>query len=344
VKRFLSLLVIVALSAVLLVASRPALVADVLDQITGDSGEITYVDPEISGTGSRSLIALPEDRADAILGELEAAESSIDLYVYLLPSDEVLEELTSAHNRGVEVRVILEPDPFGGGNSNQEAFDHLDGIGIEVRWAPDEFTFSHVKSVVVDDHVALIMTLNLSYTALTTNREFAVLTTVPSDVQEVSRLFEADWAGDAYSPESPIVTSPDNSRAVMEELIESAGSSIWIYAEVVRDREIRNELIAAAEDGIAVRLLVPTSPAEDDLMIYRELEAAGAEVRYLAGAYSHAKAILVDGERLFIGSQNLTMTSLDENRECGIVLTEAAPIARLIAIFETDWSISESVR
>jgi hypothetical protein len=38
------------------------------------------------------------------------------------------------------------------------------------------------------------------------------------------------------------------------------------------------------------------------------------------------------------------MTSLDENRECGIVLTEAAPIARLIAIFETDWSISESVR
>jgi phosphatidylserine/phosphatidylglycerophosphate/cardiolipin synthase-like enzyme len=242
------------------------------------------------------------------------------------------------------VRVILEQDPFGGGNSNQEAFDHLDGIGIEVRWAPDEFTFSHIKSVVVDDHVALIMTLNLSYTALTTNREFAVLTTVPSDVQEVSRLFEADWSGDAYSPESPIVTSPDNSRAVMEELIESAGSSIWIYAEVVRDREIRNELIAAAEDGIAVRLLVPTSPAEDDLLIYRELEAAGAEVRYLAGAYSHAKAILVDGERLFIGSQNLTMTSLDENRECGILLTEAAPIARLIAIFETDWSISESVR
>ena len=342
--RFLSLLVVVALSVGLIVALRSGPGEDLLDRVTGDTGRTNYLAPELPESGSRSLIALPEDGAGAILGELEAAQSAIDLYVYLLPSEEVLEALTDAHQRGVEVRVILEQDPFGGGKSNQEAFDHLDGIGIDVHWAPEEFTFSHIKSFVVDDRVALIMTLNLSYTALTTNRELAVLTTVPSDVQEVARLFEADWSGDDYAPEAPIVTSPDNSRAVLTDLIESAETSISIYAEVVRDREIRNALIDRADDGIAVRLLVPTSPAEDDLLIYRELVAASAEVRYLAGAYSHAKAILIDGERLLVGSQNLTMTSMDDNRELGIVLAEPTPIARLIAIFDSDWAISEPVQ
>jgi phosphatidylserine/phosphatidylglycerophosphate/cardiolipin synthase-like enzyme len=343
VNRFLSLLVLLGLSVGLIVALRSEQVADLFDRVTGDTGRTDYIGSDMPESGSRQLIALPEDGADAILDELRAATRSIELYVYLLPSDEVLEALTEAHFRGVRVRVILEQDPFGGGNSNQEAFDRLDGIGIDVRWAPDEFTFSHIKSFVVDNQVAVIMTLNLSYTALTTNREFAVLTTVPSDVAEVARLFEADWSGDEYSPAAPIVTSPENSRAVMGELIESADSSIWIYAEVVRDREIRSKLAEAARDGIEVRLLVPTSPADDDLLIYRELVAAGADVSYLRGAYSHAKAILVDGERFLVGSQNLTMTSLGENRELGIVLREPTPIARLISIFESDWAISEPV-
>jgi phosphatidylserine/phosphatidylglycerophosphate/cardiolipin synthase-like enzyme len=338
-------LILVVLTVGLVVGLRTDRGVDLIDRITGDTGRIEYVDDgqSLLAAGTRGLIVLPDDGADAILRELKAATESIDLYVYLLPSDEVLEALTDAHRRGVRVRVILEQDPFGGGNSNQEPFDRLDALGIEVRWASDDFTFSHIKTFVVDGRVAVVMTLNLSYTALTTNREFAIVTTVPGDVIEVARLFEADWSGDGYAPRASIVTSPDNSRAIMTELIEGAATSIWIYAEVVRDREIRDRLIDAAENGISVRLLVPTDPAEDDLLIYREMNAAGVEVHILRGAYSHAKAILVDGTRLLVGSQNLTMTSLDENRECGLLLSDPAVVARLTASYERDWSISEDV-
>ena len=83
--------------------------------------------------------------------------------VYLLPADEVLTALTDAHLRGVEIRVILDRDPFGGGNSNQDAFDQLSAAGITVHWSSDQFQFSHIKSFVVDQRVAAIMTLNLSW-------------------------------------------------------------------------------------------------------------------------------------------------------------------------------------
>jgi cardiolipin synthase A/B len=333
----LTLLLVAALVIGAVVALRAPAATDWLDRFRDvpATGE-----PSGEGDGVRGLVVLPEDGRFAILDEITGAERSIDLYVYLLPADEVLSALADAHQRGVAVRVILEQDPFGGGNSNQDAFDRLSAAGIEVRWAPDGFQFSHIKTMVTDRRVAAIMTLNLSWSALTANREFAVITTVPADVDAVADLFEADWSGEAWRPSGDIVTSPDNSREVMRTLIDGATRSIEIYAEVVRDDEVRNQLIDAAESGIAVRLLVPTSPAADDLLIYRELESHGVEVRLLADAYSHAKAVIVDRERALVGSQNLTFTSLERNRECGILLDDAATLARLTATFQSDWDAS----
>ena len=64
------------------------------------------------------------------------------------------------------------------------------------------------------------------------------------------------------------------------------------------------------------------------------------QVRLLADAYSDAKAIIVDGASAFVGSQNLTQTSLDKNRELGIVLTDRPNLDRLGAVFRSDWDIS----
>jgi phosphatidylserine/phosphatidylglycerophosphate/cardiolipin synthase-like enzyme len=293
-----------------------------------------------SSRGVRGLVVLPEDGPDAILDEINQANTSIDLYVYLLPSEQALTALSGAHERGVTVRVILERDPFGGGGSNQDAYDRLTAAGIDVHWSSDHFAFSHIKTFVVDQQVAVIMTLNLSWSALTRNREFAVVTTVPADVAEVARLFEADWSGSHYQPQGDLVTSADNSRLVLGDLIDSAQVTIEVYAEVIRDGDMRELLIEAARRGIRVRILVPSNPTDDALSIYRELEQSGVEVRLLADAYSHAKAIVVDGARAFVGSQNLTQGSLDRNRELGIILTDRPNLDRLHGVFESDWATS----
>jgi cardiolipin synthase A/B len=211
-----------------------------------------------------------------------------------------------------------------------------------VRWAPTRFQFSHIKMFVVDQATAVIMTLNLSYSALNLNREFAVITTEPEDVAEARSLFAADWANKSIELSTPLVVGPDTSRAVLTGLIERAKISIEIYAEVVRDQSIRTALLDAIDHGVTVRILVPEDPSPDDAAIYDELVRGGVQVSLLADVYSHAKAIIVDGSAAFVGSQNLTATSLDENRELGMVLVEPANLARLIGIFNSDWAASQA--
>ena len=288
----------------------------------------------------RALVVLPDDGPDAILSELRAATTSIDLYVYLLPSDDVLAILGKAHDRSVKVRVILDRDPFGGGNSNQDAYDQLKAMGISVKWAPQDFQFSHIKMFVVDARTAVIMTLNLSYSALHTNREFAVVSTETDDVAGAQSIFDADWSGATAIIQPGMIVSPVNSRASLLSLIRSAKTSVDIYAEVVADDEIRDTLKKVAQAGITVRIIVPADPAPDDVDVYRDLVQAGIQVRLLADVYSHAKAVIVDQSSAFIGSQNFTFTSLDRNRELGVILIETANLQRLNHVFASDWQAS----
>jgi phosphatidylserine/phosphatidylglycerophosphate/cardiolipin synthase-like enzyme len=66
-------------------------------------------------------------------------------------------------------------------------------------------------------------------------------------------------------------------------------------------------------------------------------------VRELGIPYIHAKAIVVDGARAYVGSENLSTQSLDRNREVGIL--ENGSIASTIQrVFEGDWKQAKSIR
>ncbi len=105
----------------------------------------------------------PGDGRAPLLDEIQAARHSIDLEVYILTDDAILESLEEAQRRGVEVRVILEEPPFGGGGGQEEVFARLESAGIAVRWGNPVFRFTHIKLLVVDDTVAVIMNQNLTW-------------------------------------------------------------------------------------------------------------------------------------------------------------------------------------
>jgi len=56
----------------------------------------------------------------------------------------------------------------------------------------------------------------------------------------------------------------------------------------------------------------------------------------------HAKLVLVDGQRAFIGSQNFFAVSLDANREVGIIVADAAVVAQLVSVAQGDWSAAQA--
>ncbi|MFH0879311.1 MAG: phospholipase D-like domain-containing protein [Lentisphaerota bacterium] len=62
--------------------------------------------------------------------------------------------------------------------------------------------------------------------------------------------------------------------------------------------------------------------------------------------YIHAKMILADygaaQAAAFLGSENFSRTSLDRNRELGILVTETPILDRLHQVFEQDWGITAS--
>ena len=74
------------------------------------------------------------------------------------------------------------------------------------------------------------------------------------------------------------------------------------------------------------------------------LARSGVEVRIVNDLYIHAKAILVDAATLWVGSQNLTANSLDNNRELGIFVDDQHSVSRAIRTFESDFAAGEMLK
>ena len=116
--------------------------------------------PAVPVTG---VFIQPGDGRAPLLDEIGAARQSIDLEVYIVTDEVILQSLEDAQRRGVAVRVILEEHPFGGGGGQEEIFARLESAGIAVRWGNPVFRFSHIKTMVIDNAVAIIMNQNLTW-------------------------------------------------------------------------------------------------------------------------------------------------------------------------------------
>ncbi|HEX2281837.1 MAG TPA: phospholipase D-like domain-containing protein [Thermomicrobiales bacterium] len=187
----------------------------------------------------------------------------------------------------------------------------------------------------VDGAVAIIMNQNLTESAFTANREFGVVTNRPDAVQAAAAVFTADWTRGGEPDPGPLVVSPTNARDRLLALVDGAQVSLDLYAEVLRDPQLLDALAAAVERGVRVRIII--SPSANFAAEIEALTASGVDIRLSRSLYIHAKLIVADGERAFVGSQNLSATSLDQNRELGIIVDDPVNLSRLTRTFAIDF-------
>lgn len=281
-----------------------------------------------------ALQVLPEAGAQPLLRALDGATRSIDLEVYLLAHPEVITALRAARARGARVRVLLEERPFGTA-TNVETYAELQRGGVEVRWTDPALRYSHAKLLLVDGTQAWVMTANLTRAAFASNREYLALLTDPTDVAELGALFEADWARMPHAPRShTLVAAPHNARERIAALISSAQSSLDVAAEELVDAAAIRPLGEAAARGVTVRVLMSGEPTDSSAAGRAALVRAGVGVRLLAKPYIHAKLILADDTRLYVGSVNLSARSLDRNREVGVLLSSRPVLELAKSTFE----------
>jgi cardiolipin synthase len=304
----------------------------------GVSGVHVFVEP---GAGEK-----PEVQAIA------TATRSIWVEVYLLTDLAVVHALEEAANRHVDVRVLLEVHPFGGGDiSAQKTLDTLNPAGVKAKAADPAFTFTHAKTILIDQATHYILTCNLTRSGLggsvaQTNRDFGVIETNARDVAEATHIFLADWDRTRYQPAaSHLLISPGNARAGILGMINGAQKTLSIEDEEMYDRASEDALLAAARRGVDVELLLPMPNADGSVAWVKDvprLMAGGVHVRYLGAPYVHAKFILADSGLAFVGSQNFSATSLDQNREVGVAIADTAALHLLADTFEGDWAVSEA--
>ena len=156
---------------------------------------------------SRSVIVLPDDSAQPILDAIHRAKESIRVKMFVFSDPTLLQAVTEAHQRGVKVRVMLNPERRDGEKENAESRIALTDAGIEVLDSNPCFDVTHEKSMVIDDRIAFVESLNWETKNLTETRDYAIVTTHKHEVEEIMECFDADWkrehfeAGDHLAPD-----------------------------------------------------------------------------------------------------------------------------------------------
>lgn len=298
--------------------------------------------PTLPPAPASALWVFPDAGASPILTELEGARSSIHMYMYLLSDTRVIEALKQAARRGIDVRVILEREPFGGGAGSAQVEQELREAGVSVQWGNPAFRYTHAKAIVIDRSRLIILTGNLTASTFSKNRDFALLDNHAEDVAEVLRVFEADWGRAGVDLRGArLIWSPDHSRQRILGMLNAAQQSVDLEEQSLQDEEVIAVLLRCLARGVQVRLIAsPQIPLEQDPNEpgRQSLRDAGAQVRYLSTPYIHAKMFIVDDRVAYLGSHNLTAASLDLNRELGLAVTDPHVIAELGRVFAQDWA------
>jgi cardiolipin synthase A/B len=306
-----------------------------------------------SGVQGVQVFVEPDAKEQPILDAIAGAKKSVWLEIYLLSDRNVIRGLEEAANRGIDVRVMLEPHPFGGGGSPARTMDELKAAGAKVEDSNPSFALTHEKGMIVDGSTAFIMTSNFTRSALggyggssgSTNREYDIVDTNLADVQAVSAIFQADWQRTtAQFNDANLVVSPINSRNDFTRLIGSAHYTLLIEAEEMNDSGIEQALSDAARHGVHVQVILPApsgSSGGSNSQGIDTIKQGGVDVREDARLYMHAKIIIVDGQKAFVGSENISTQSLDQNRELGIIVSDQGVLHTLQQTFQQDWGDSQ---
>jgi phosphatidylserine/phosphatidylglycerophosphate/cardiolipin synthase-like enzyme len=83
---------------------------------------------------------------------------------------------------------------------------------------------------------------------------------------------------------------------------------------------------------------------------FAKLAAGGVQIRYYkspSGFYIHGKVVEADygtpAARIFIGSENFSSTSLNDNRELGLITASGTVMSAIASDFGTDFAQGQKV-
>jgi hypothetical protein len=295
-----------------------------------------------------SLNVLPDNGENAIYNFVNSATSSVNVTIYELNDVTLENDLVAREKAGVDVRVILDQAEK---SYNTAADNVLTAGGVGVVWSSTAFTYTHQKTITVNNDESYVSTGNFDTTYYATSRDFGVFDTDANDVAAIVAVFNADYAHTSITPSDgdDLVWSPTDSQSHLLALIDGAQHSLDIEQEEFSDTTLVNAIVADENRGVTVRVVV--EDPSDYTSELNEITAAGGKVTGYSsstGYYIHAKTVIADygtsTAKAFAGSENFSSNSLNDNRELGLITTDSGVVTGLETAFNADFTGSAAGR
>jgi phosphatidylserine/phosphatidylglycerophosphate/cardiolipin synthase-like enzyme len=279
------------------------------------------------------LIVLPEDGVVPVVAGIRRARKTLDMPIFRLDHIEVDKAITSAVKRGVIVRTLIAHTNSSGEKGLRKLEQRLLETGATVSRTDDDLVRYHNKFMIVDGRTLYVMGFNYTHLDIDRSRSFGIVTTNKRFVQEAIRLFEADFHRRPYEAGMKnFLVSPENARAGLAALLRGAKRQLLIYDVRITDSAMIRILRERARAGVIIRMMGKLQNKDLD-----------ATVEKFPGKL-HARAIIQDGRKAFIGSQSLRRLELDERREVGVITSDARIVKPLLAVFDADWAETSAGR
>ncbi|TAK91797.1 MAG: cardiolipin synthase [Burkholderiaceae bacterium] len=260
-------------------------------------------------------------------------------------------------------------------------FNPINPLALKKGWQVNQR--DHRKLLIIDGKIAFLGGINIS--SVYSGGSFKQHTKVRPNgppwrdthlqlegpvVGELQKLFLNTWARQKADPLAPRTYFPPLTNkgseivraigsapeapynliyATFISAINSAESAVHITnAYFVPDQQLRTALINAAQRGVDVKLILPSTTDSWPVLhagqaYYDELLAGGVKIYERRGALLHVKSAVLDGVWSTVGSTNLDWRSLLHNEEINAVILGADFAAQVEAVFQADLATSTQI-
>jgi cardiolipin synthase len=308
-----------------------------------------------------------------MLKDIREAKTSINFEAYIFKSDEAgrrfADALIAAAHRGVQVRLLV--DAQGGKLGKLKKEMESAGVKCKSYRPPSRYAIwgkrTHRKLVIVDGRIGYTGGFCIDKRWLgdaRNNKEWhdsAARVTGPV-VAQMQAIFSEDWtftsgeilAGNTFFPKPELIgtmqaqaikSSKGDSSSLPKMLyfmvIQAARKFIHIQnAYFLPDTQIREALVAAAQRGVEVKVMVP-GPQTDVPMVrlasryrYGSMLKGGVKIYEYQPTMLHDKTVVVDGLFSTIGSINFDERSMSTNAEESLSFYDRALADMMEAMFQ----------
>jgi phosphatidylserine/phosphatidylglycerophosphate/cardiolipin synthase-like enzyme len=247
---------------------------------------------------------------------------------------------------------------------------------LDLRAVPGGGGILHAKYFVVDDREAFFGSQNFDWRALEHNYELGARVREPAVVGGLAAIFAADWAragGEplpdrrappAHGPITLVASPPDLlppgvawDLPRIVQLLDGATTTITVELLTYRADadgspwdELEAPLLRAAQRGVEIRLLLAdwskrprTIAGLQKLARIPNITIRLSTIPAWSGGFlpfarvSHAKALVVDGKRGWLGTSNWEKEYFTRSRNVGVIIDDPAIAAQLASFFLTLW-------